>query len=284
MTANDPPSDETETDSPSTGTGSESAQTETERSVPPEEGELAIREPPRILIPVAVLKGQQVAEPLVDFLAASNVVVLGYHVLPDQTPAEQASMQYEERAQDAVRGIAEVFEDAGRDVETRVVFTHDRDQTIDRVASEVGATATLLPNPSGNIEDVLVPLRDAVDVDRMADLVATLLTDRTGSVTLLGLAGAESDFSARDAVEEVRETLLDRGLDQDRVLTDTTVSDMAVRTIAERAADYDIIVMGEGGPSLLTTLFGDTAERVAEESLGPVLVVRSGEAVEEETD
>lgn len=281
MTANDPPSDETETDSPSTGRGSESAQSETERSVPPREGDLAIREPPRILIPVAVLKGQQVAEPLVDFLAASNVVILGYHVLPDQTPAEQASMQYEERAQDAVRGIAEVFEDAGRDVETRVVFTHDRDQTIDRVASEVGATATLLPNPSGNIEDVLVPLRDAVDVDRMADLVATLLTDRTGSVTLLGLAGAESDFSARDAVEEVRETLLDRGLDQDRVLTDTTVSDMAVRTIAERAADYDIIVMGEGGPSLLTTLFGDTAERVAEESLGPVLVVRLGE---EETD
>lgn len=281
MTANDPPSDETETDSPSTGRGSESAQPETERSVPPGEGDLAIREPPRILIPVAVLKGQQVAEPLVDFLAASNVVILGYHVLPDQTPAEQASMQYEERAQDAVRGIAEVFEDAGRDVETRVVFTHDRDQTIDRVASEVGATATLLPNPSGNIEDVLVPLRDAVDVDRMADLVATLLMDRTGSVTLLGLAGAESDFSARDAVEEVRETLLDRGLDQDRVLTDTTVSDMAVRTIAERAADYDIIVMGEGGPSLLTTLFGDTAERVAEESLGPVLVVRLGE---EETD
>jgi nucleotide-binding universal stress UspA family protein len=249
---------------------------------PPIEEDLEIREPPRILVPVAVLKGQQVAEPLVEFLAAADVVLLGYHVIPEQTPAEQASMQYEERAKDAVEGIAHVFEAAGREVETRVVFTHDRDQTIDRVASEVSATAVLLPNPAGEIQNVLVPMRGAVDVDRMADLVATLLAGRTGSVTLLGLSQEDGGFAADQAVEHVRQTLLDRGFDPEHVLTDTTVSDMAVRTIAERAADYDVIVMGEGGPSLLTTLFGDTAERVAEESLGPVLVVRAGEDVEEE--
>ena len=249
---------------------------------PPIEEDLEIREPPRILVPVAVLKGQQVAEPLVEFLAAADVVLLGYHVIPEQTPAEQASMQYEERAKDAVEGIAHVFEAAGREIETRVVFTHDRDQTIDRVASEVSATAVLLPNPAGEIQNVLVPMRGAVDVDRMADLVATLLAGRTGSVTLLGLSQEDGGFAADQAVEHVRQTLLDRGFDPEHVLTDTTVSDMAVRTIAERAADYDVIVMGEGGPSLLTTLFGDTAERVAEESLGPVLVVRAGEDVEEE--
>lgn len=250
--------------------------------VPPAEGELDIREPPLVLVPVAVLKGQQVAEPLVDFLAAAEVVLLGYHQLPEQTPAEQASMQYEERAQDAVDGIAEIFEQAGREVETRVVFTHDRDQTIDRVADEVGATATLLPNPAGEIEDILVPLRGAVDVDRMADLVATLLEERPGTVTLLGLSAEGGEFSGEQAVAEARATLLERGLDPDRVRTDTTVSDMAVQTIVERSTDYDVIVMGEGGPSLLTALFGDTAERVAEESLGPVLVVRTADAVLEE--
>jgi nucleotide-binding universal stress UspA family protein len=141
----------------------------------------------------------------------------------------------------------------------------------------------LLSNPSGEIEDVLVPLRGAIDIDRVADLVAALLSERTGSVTLLGLAEEGGPFSAADAVAAARETLLERGFDPDRVATDTTVSDMAVQTIAGRAAEYDIIVMGEGGPSLLTALFGDTAERVAEESLGPVLVVRQGADAGEET-
>lgn len=249
----------------------------------PFEGDLAIREPPRILLPVAVLKGQQIAEPLVDFLAAADIVLLGYHVIPEQTPAEQASMQYEDRARDAVEEIAAVFEATGREVETRIAFTHNRHQTINRVAKEANATAVLLPNASGEIKDVLVLVRDGVDVDRMGDLVAALMWRQSGSVTLLGLAQKEGAFSAGDAVAEARKTLLGRGLDPERVRTDTTVSDTPVRTVAERAAEYDIIVMGEGGSSLLTALLGDTPERVAKESFGPVLVVRQREDSKENT-
>jgi nucleotide-binding universal stress UspA family protein len=37
---------------------------------------------------------------------------------------------------------------------------------------------------------------------------------------------------------------------------------------------HDAIVMGEAAPSLRSLVFGDEAERVAEASVGPVLVVR----------
>jgi nucleotide-binding universal stress UspA family protein len=237
--------------------------------------DLDVRDPPRVLVPVAVLEGETIAGPLVEFLAPAEVVLLGYHVLPEQTPTEQASMQFEEKARGAIEDIATAFREAGRDVETRVAFTHDRDGTVERVAAEVGATAVLLPNPAGDIEDVVVPVRGATDVGRLADLVATLLAGRAGTVTLWGLAGGE--FDAGTAVDRARETLLDRGVPADRLATEVTDTDAPVRAIVDRSAEFDVIVMGAGDPSLLASLLGDASERVAEGAVVPVLVVRDRE-------
>lgn len=239
--------------------------------------DLNIREPPRILIPVEVLEGESISESLVEFLAPAEVILLGYHVLPEQTPTEQASMQFEGRAQEAIRNIAMVFEEVGRDVETRVAFTHDRDQTVDRVAAEVRATAVLLPNPGGKIEDVVVPLRGAIDVDRLGDLVATLIGGPGGTVTLWGLGKEGGEFDPETAVEAVRTNLIDRGLKEEQITTETSVGDSPIYEIVDRSGEFDIIVMGEGGPSVLTSLFGDPSERIAEGSVAPVLVVRERE-------
>ncbi|MFB6206825.1 MAG: universal stress protein [Haloglomus sp.] len=248
----------------------------TEDSAPPAEAimtdnDLDIREPPRVLIPVQVLEGEAISESLVEFLAPAEVVLLGYHVLPEQTPTEQASMQFEDRAREAIEDIATTFHEAGRDVETRVAFTHDRDATVERVAAEVGATATLLPNPAGDIEDVVVPLRGAIDVGRLADLVATLLGGREGSVTLWGLG--RDEFDAQAAIERARETLTERGLPDAQITTEVSASDSPVWDIVDRSGEFDVIVMGEGGPSLFSSLFGDATERVAEGAVAPVIVV-----------
>lgn len=236
-------------------------------------GDLAIREPPRILVPVEVLEGQTVSDSLVSFLAPAEIVLLGYHVIPEQTPAEQASMQWEERAQAAVEDIAGTFREAGREVETRVVFTHDRDKTLDRVARELGATAVLLPNPAGDISEVLVPLRGAVDVDRLADLVATLVGEE-GTVTLWDLTGEET---GTELLDDATAQLQDRGLSSEQVLVETGAGDQSVHGIVDRSDAFDIVVMGEGEETLLTTVFGETSERIAEGAVAPVLVVRRRE-------
>ena len=233
---------------------------------------LSIREPPVVLVPVAVLEGQDVPEPLAAFLAPAEVVLLGYHVVPEQTPAGQASMQFEERATHAVEEVAAVFGEAGRRVDTRVVFTHDRDQTVERVAEEVGATAVLLSNPTGPVEEVLVAVRGAIDTDRLADLVATL-AGGDQQVTVWGLA--DGGFDAGAAVERARSTLADRGLPAGRVRTLVTDSETPVYDIVERSGEFDAIVMGEGGPTVLSALLGEDAERVAEGAVAPVLVVRA---------
>jgi len=236
--------------------------------------DLAIREPPRILVPIKVLEGQALPETLVEFLAPADVIVLGYHVLPEQTPTEQASMQFEDRARAAVDDIAHAFHEAGREVETRVVFTHDRDQTVERVAADVGATAVLLPNPVGDIEELLVAVRGAIDTDRLADLVATLVGADTQRVTVVGITTDPSEFDATVAVGDARETLLARGLAPERLATETATSERPVADIVDRSDEFDVIVMGQQEGTLWSALFGDETERVAEGAVAPVLIVR----------
>lgn len=234
----------------------------------------AIREPPVVLVPVEVLEGATLPDALVSFLAPAKVVVLGYHVLPEQTPTEQASMQFEKRARAAVDDIAATFVDAGGDPETRVVFTHDRDQTLERVAAELGATATLLPNPTGAVSEVLVPIRGAIDDDRLADLVATLADEAHERVTLWGLTDGPGGFDADTAVTDTADRLRARGVTEAQLTTETATTETPIRDIVERSADADVVVMGAGDESILDALFGDDAERVAEGAVAPVLVVR----------
>lgn len=243
--------------------------------------EFAIREPPVVLVPVRVLEGDTVPDVLVSFLAPARVVVLGYHVLPEQTPTEQASMQFEARAQAAVDDIAASFVDAGGDPETRVVFTHDREQTVERVAAEAGVTATLLPNPAGGVSEILVPLRGTIDDDRLADLVATLADETHERVTLWGLAAAGSGFDADAAVADAADRLRKRGVTPAQITTETATTDTPIRDIVERSADADVVVMGESDEAILDALFGDDAERVAEGAVAPVLVVRNREPADD---
>jgi nucleotide-binding universal stress UspA family protein len=201
--------------------------------------DLAIREPPVVLVPVAV------------------------------------------RAQAAVDDIAASFVDAGGDPETRVVFTHDREQTLERVATELGATALLLPNPVGKVSEVLVPIRGAIDDDRLADLVATLADEAHERVTLWGLTDGPGGFDADAAVADTADRLRARGVTEAQIATETATTEAPIRDIVKRSADADVVVMGEGDESILDALFGDDAERVAEGAVAPVLVVRNRDPDEE---
>nr|WP_197428479.1 hypothetical protein [Halapricum sp. CBA1109] len=99
----------------------------------------------RVLVPVAVLDGETVSSGLMALLGTVDVTVLGYHVLPEQTPPDQARSQFEDRATAALVDLREEFEAAGGAADHRLVFTHDREQTMTRVADDVGRGG---PTPS----------------------------------------------------------------------------------------------------------------------------------------
>jgi nucleotide-binding universal stress UspA family protein len=230
---------------------------------------------PRVLVPIRVLEGQTVPESLVVALADVDVVLLGYHVLPDQTPVGQARMEFEEQAQSKLADLAKAFEQAGAGVETRLVFTHEADKTVRRVAAETDSTAVLLPNPTSAVERILVAVRGAVPVERITALAAALAVDRDVELTLFHVGADEAAQDVgRQLLRAAADFLVDAGVDPEAIGQETVVTDAPIRAIAERAGDYDLVVMGESDPTLLERIFGAETEQVAALSVEPVLVVR----------
>lgn len=256
----------------------------------------------RVLVPVAVLEGESVSPGLISLLGAVDVTVLGYHVLPEQTPPDQARLQFEERATSALEDINEDFRAAGGAADHRLVFTHDREQTIDRIADEADADAFAVPGTTGDVDRLLVSLSGDVDVDRLLTFVEALVGDRSIGVTLFLAAGerppagdgatdadasgksdadgggAEAGDDADARLAAAADRLRDAGIDVETALaTEGSPFDALIDAVP----GHDAVVMGERAPSFRSLVFGEESDRVAAASVGPVLVVRGRRADDE---
>jgi nucleotide-binding universal stress UspA family protein len=230
---------------------------------------------PSILVPLRVLEGESVPEGVPELLANAHVVLLGYHVVPEQTAPGQAQMQFEDRATERLDEYQAMFEEAGATVERRLVFTHDGQKTIDRTTTEHDCLAALVPNATGPVEDVLVAVRGTVGVDRLARVVAGLFGATDASVTLYHVAEeAETDEDVATLLDGLADRLEDQGMDASRIETRVGRGQAALDAIVDAADAFDVVVMGESDPSLATFVFGMPADQVADRFLGPVLVVQ----------
>lgn len=218
-----------------------------------------------VLVPVAVLENESVSGGLIDLLATADVTVLGNHVVPEQTPPDQARAQYEERATSALEDISQEFRAAGGDAYHRLVFTADRRKSIERVAAEIGVDAYAITGATGDVGKLLVPLMGDIAVTRIIEFVVDILGDRDTKVTLLS-----TDTQAEGRVDEAANTLSTAG-----IATETKIATgQGFDALIDAVPGHDAVVMGEAAPSLTSLLFGDPGERVAAASVGPVLVVR----------
>ncbi|WP_135304295.1 universal stress protein [Haloarcula amylovorans] len=230
---------------------------------------------PAILVPIRVLERESVPEGVPDLLANAHVVLLGYHIIPEQTAPGQAQMQFEERATNRLDEYEAIFEAAGATVERRLVFTHDGQKTIDRTIYEHDCLAVLVPNATGVVEDVLVAVRGTVGVDRLARVVAGMFGAMDVSITLYHVAESEeTDEDIATLLDGMVERLGELGMDASMIETRVERNQDPLDAIVDAAEAFDAVVMGETDPSLTTFVFGMPADQVADRFLGSVLVVQ----------
>jgi nucleotide-binding universal stress UspA family protein len=230
---------------------------------------------PSILVPIRVLEGESVPEGVPKLLAHAHVVLLGYHVIPEQTAPGQARMQFEDRAVERLDMYEEMFEAAGATVERRLVFTHNGQKTIDRMTVEHDCMAVLVPNATGPVENVLVPVRGAIGVDRLARVVARVFGNTDAAVTVYHVADEDAtDEEVQTLLNGMVDRLAEFGMDPSRVETRIEHDQDPLDAIADVAESFDTVVMGETDPSLATFVFGMPADQVADRFLGPVFVVQ----------
>jgi nucleotide-binding universal stress UspA family protein len=260
---------------------------------------------PRILIPVSVLEGESIPEGVPELLTNAHVVLLGYHVVPEQTATEQARDQFEAQATRRLEELAELLESAGAAVESTLVFTHDGQTTIDRMTDEHDCLAVLIPQSTGPIENVLVAVRGVVGIDRFVRLILGLFAPEDGEglssrvrsalslggeaspeigITLYHVAGEdETDEDVETLLDGVANRLSDEGVPPDAIDVEVARGGDPGEMIVEASEDYDAIVMGESDPSVATFVFGMTADNVAAQFLGPVFVIQHGSPEDDES-
>jgi nucleotide-binding universal stress UspA family protein len=233
----------------------------------------------RVLVPVDVSRDPEPSARLFQFLEAFEPVVLGYYPIPEQTSSEQARAEFEEEARERITAVAAPFDAIGMEEDPLLVFTHDRRETIDRVAEGYACDAVVSLGAIERLERVLVPIRGGANLDRIVAVVDALVGEVTVGVTLLHVA---PDENRRDESELVlrgaRERLVERGLSSQLFALDVRVADRPIPAIAEVAATHDAVVIGETEPSLRERILGDRPERLLKAVSCPVLVVRKDHA------
>jgi hypothetical protein len=239
---------------------------------------------PSVLVPVRVLEGESLPDGTPELLANAHVILLGYHVIPEQTAPGQARMQFADRATRKLEGLEATLREAGATVDRRLVFTHEAQTTINRMIIENDCLAVLVPNAVPEIQHVLVAVRGTIGVDRIARVVGGLFGETGVAVTLYHIvAQAETDEDVDLLFDALADRLAEFGLERDRIETRIDQNGTPVDAIAETAQDFDVVVMGETDPSIATFVFGMPADQVAETFLGPVLVVQREPPAEPES-
>lgn len=229
----------------------------------------------KIIVPVDVLGGETVQPALATLLKDYNVVLVGIHVLPEQTAPGQAKEQFEEQAVNKLEQIAGVFEEAEVSVESKnMVFTHDRNTTINRQVRENDAVGYVIPNPVESTDDVLVTYQNNASDDSIRNIlsVANNLFSKSQNIEVVVFGGV---------AEEEEERVRNAGFDMDYVTVSTTEALDNIGKVSRKGSDYDIVCMLEQSQSLHRLIFGDEEYRVARNSINPVVVVKSEEISEE---
>lgn len=230
-----------------------------------------------ILIPIDARGPVDPSPDVVRLFGAHSVIILGTYDVPDQATTDQLRTQFGEEATAAVDSVAEQFETHGGPVDSRVVFTHDRSETVERVAAEAEVDAVLTEsNLNTDLSRVLVPLRGDDNLERIVAFIGQLMRESETMVTLLNVSTSDDEASQAEFIlRGARDRLIEDGIEADRIDWQQERDFSPTEGILRAAEEYDLVVVGESAPSLRERLLGAVTNQVVDESPVPVLVVRN---------
>jgi len=236
---------------------------------------MSLTDTPTLLVPVDVSTDALPGDGLTEFLAGIDVVLLGYFPVPDQSLPAQLKLNRGDEASERLDRIKERIQagNVAGSVETELVFTHDRQDAIDRVAEERACDGVLVPGETGSVERILVPLRGDLNLDRILSFAGAVARHSGASITLFH-AVTDGDEDGEALLATAAEQLTAAGLDDGQISQQLSEGGDSYAQIVEQAAAFDLIVLGETEPLLRERIFGSIPAKITGQTDCPVVVVR----------
>lgn len=231
-----------------------------------------------ILVPVDVSAAEPPDRSILELLRPVDVVVLGYYPVPKQTAPAHLKEDHGEEAAARLDEVVADFEATEHEVEGVLVFTKDRQDTVDRIADQYDCDAVLVPGEPTTVERILVPLRGDVNLDRIVSLVADLLRASDATATLFhavpeGADRSQGEYMLRGAADR----LVEDGISAARVDWELSTSGDAESDILALADDHDLVILGETEPSLRERIIGSVLTPILDQLTRPAIIVRDVE-------
>lgn len=231
--------------------------------------------PPRILVLFDLSDPVPVSARMAERLAATEIVVLGHYPVPEQTPNEVAREQFDEEAEEQLADLALPFEDAGATVTYHLSFGKAPYEAVAAVMDEEDCIAEFEPAPRTEVDDVLVPVPQVEEADRLPAFVSLLTADTPQEITLFHVV--EEDWTraeGEDIVAESRERIVDAGIDPSLARTRITEGGRHGEELLRVAGEYDAVIMYAPQPRLADVVLGDLSSRIRDATNRPVVVLR----------
>ena len=230
-----------------------------------------------ILVPVDVSAPEPPDQVSLDLFRPVDLVVLGYYPVPKQTAPAHLREDHEDEAMARLDAIVDRLAEGDHRVDDVLVFTKDRQETIDRIAEQYDCDAVFVPGAldADSIDRILVPLRGEANLDRIIHVVGELGRASEATITLFHVVPGGSDptrgeFILRGAADRLGEEGVDRG----RIDWELSEGDSPKRAIIDRATAYDVVILGESEPSLRDRILGAVLRPILEEIETPAIIVR----------
>lgn len=237
-----------------------------------------------VLIPVDISDSYSLPEAVLNLLSSAHVVVLGYYPVPSQTAPAQIKHQHERDAERKLEAVANRLSGHADRVTDVLVFTHDRNETVDRIANTHGADAVLTPGEVASVDRILVPLRGGSNIENVLSLVETLLESTDAKATLFHSADDEGEGNGEKLLEEALDRLVNAGVDRSRVEVQLSTGEDTVDDILTAGDRYDVLVIGETKPSLRNRILGRVPSKILTDTPKPVFVVRDTEGTDKDEE
>lgn len=215
---------------------------------------------------------------IVESLTPTQVILLGYWPVPDQSSPQQLRDQFEDEARETLDAIRKPLEDRGFEIVSELSFTKDRDHLIDRVANKHDSKSVLSPGvvQSDRPDSVLVLLKSDSDLDRIVSTLGTLVGDSDVDILLFHALERGDDVDATEyMLNGVADRLEKQGISPDRIRWEQSEHGSRVETIVLEASDHDLVVLSESKPTVRERIFGPVQSAVTDQTDRPSLTIRA---------
>lgn len=231
-----------------------------------------------ILVPIDVSASGTTDRAILELLRPVDVVILGYYPVPQQTAPAHLKERHEDEAVERLERLVDEFSTTEHEVTDVLVFTKDRQDTIDRVAEQNACDAVFVPGEFDAVDRVLVPLRGDVNLNRIISLVGDLVRATDASVTLFHSVAEGDDPSQGEYIlRGAADRLSEEGVDPERIDWQLSEGDDAKSAIVELATEYDLLILGETEPSLRDRIMGAVLTSIIDAVETPSIIVRDVE-------